>query len=96
MGLSADGKGRRSMRGGDGARKAGRGQRRRPARIPLAEDWLRTAAVKDRIAGFLRAARPLSAWLDTNVGPSGTRSRAGYAGRSRPDEHRVAAYGQGR
>jgi len=45
---------------------------RRPARIPPAEDWLRTAAVKDRIAGFLRAARPLGAWLEQNVGRSAT------------------------
>jgi hypothetical protein len=34
----------------------------------LVEDWLRTAAVKDQIAGLLRAARPLSVLLDTNVG----------------------------
>ena len=27
--------------------------------------------------GFLRATRPLSAWLDTNVGPSATGSTAG-------------------
>src|SRR5436190_1705598 len=30
------------------------------------EPWLETAEAKDRIAGFLRAARPLSEWLDTN------------------------------
>jgi hypothetical protein len=29
------------------------------------EDWLRTAAIKDRVAGFLRVARLLSVWLDT-------------------------------
>ena len=34
------------------------------------EPWLETAEAKDRIAGFLRAARPLAGWLDTNVGPS--------------------------
>jgi len=34
------------------------------------ESWLETAEAKDRIAGFLRAARPLAGWLDTNVGPS--------------------------
>ena len=35
-----------------------------------AEPWLETAAVKDRITGFLRATQPLGAWLDTNVGHS--------------------------
>jgi len=50
---------------------------RHPARIPSAEDWLRTAAAKDRIAGFLRAARPLGAWLEQNVGRSATGARAG-------------------
>jgi uncharacterized protein (TIGR02453 family) len=40
------------------------------------EDWLRTGAVKDRIAGFLRATRPLSAWLEENVGPSAAEERA--------------------
>jgi uncharacterized protein (TIGR02453 family) len=34
------------------------------------EPWLETAEAKDRIAGFLRAARPLADWLDANVGPS--------------------------
>ena len=34
------------------------------------EPWLETAEAKDRIAGFLRAARPLSEWLDAHVGPS--------------------------
>ena len=34
------------------------------------EPWLETAEAKDRIAGFLRAARPLADWLDTHVGPS--------------------------
>jgi uncharacterized protein (TIGR02453 family) len=34
------------------------------------EPWLETAEAKDRIAGFLRAARPLSGWLDAHVGPS--------------------------
>ncbi len=33
------------------------------------EPWLETAAAKDRITGFLRAAQPLRAWLDDNVGP---------------------------
>lgn len=32
------------------------------------EPWLETAAVKDHIAGFLRATRPLGIWLDTHVG----------------------------
>jgi uncharacterized protein (TIGR02453 family) len=34
------------------------------------EPWLGTAAAKDRVAGFLAAARPLCDWLGTNVGPS--------------------------
>jgi uncharacterized protein (DUF2461 family) len=34
------------------------------------EPWLETPEAKDRIAGFLRAARPLAEWLDTHVGPS--------------------------
>ena len=34
------------------------------------EPWLETAAAKDQIAGFLRAARPLAEWLDVNVGPA--------------------------
>ena len=38
--------------------------------------WLETAAARDRVTGFLRATRPLSAWLDTNVGPSATGSTA--------------------
>jgi len=41
------------------------------------ESWLETAAARDRVTGFLRATRPLSAWLDTNVGPSATGSTAG-------------------
>ena len=36
------------------------------------ESWLETAAARDRVAGFLRTTQPLSAWLDTNVGPSST------------------------
>ena len=32
--------------------------------------WLGTAAAKKRIVEFLRASRPLRAWLDDNVGPS--------------------------
>jgi hypothetical protein len=43
-------------------------RRRRLARATLVDDWLRTAAVEGRIAGFWRGARPLSVWLDTNVG----------------------------
>jgi uncharacterized protein (TIGR02453 family) len=38
--------------------------------------WLETPEAKDRIAGFLRAARPLAGWLAANVGPSTTESRA--------------------
>jgi uncharacterized protein (TIGR02453 family) len=41
------------------------------------ESWLETAAAGDRVTGFLRVTRPLSAWLDTNVGPSATGSTAG-------------------
>jgi uncharacterized protein (TIGR02453 family) len=40
------------------------------------ESWLETAAACDRVAGFLRATRPLSAWLDANVGPSATEGAA--------------------
>ncbi len=32
--------------------------------------WLGKASAKERIVEFLRAAKPLGAWLDTNVGPS--------------------------
>jgi uncharacterized protein (TIGR02453 family) len=32
--------------------------------------WLGTAAAKDRVAEFLRACRPLNAWLADHVGPS--------------------------
>jgi len=32
------------------------------------EPWLETPAAKDRVAEFFRAARPLVAWLDDNVG----------------------------
>lgn len=31
--------------------------------------WLGTAEAKDRLVEFLRATRPLNAWLDTHVGP---------------------------
>lgn len=34
------------------------------------EPWLETPAAKDRVAEFFRAARPLVAWLDENVGPT--------------------------
>ena len=34
------------------------------------ETWLETAAARDRVAGFWRATRPLSTWLQENVGPS--------------------------
>jgi uncharacterized protein (TIGR02453 family) len=36
------------------------------------EPWLETAAAKDHITSFLRATRPLGAWLEANVGPSAT------------------------
>src|SRR5499425_446951 len=36
------------------------------------EDWLETAAARDRVTGFLRATRPLTTWLADNVGPSVT------------------------
>ena len=32
--------------------------------------WMGTAKAKQRVVDFLEAARPLIAWLDTNVGPS--------------------------
>jgi uncharacterized protein (TIGR02453 family) len=32
--------------------------------------WLGTAKAKDRVATFLKDAKPLNAWLDANVGPS--------------------------
>jgi uncharacterized protein (TIGR02453 family) len=32
--------------------------------------WLGTAAAKERVAGFLRAAQPLREWLDKHVGES--------------------------
>lgn len=41
------------------------------------EPWLETAATKDRIADFLRATRPLTAWLDANVGRPASRSKTG-------------------
>jgi uncharacterized protein (TIGR02453 family) len=34
--------------------------------------WMGTAKAKQRVVDFLEAARPLIAWLDTNVGPSTT------------------------
>jgi uncharacterized protein (TIGR02453 family) len=40
------------------------------------EPWLETAAAKEHITGFLRAAQPLSGWLETHVGPSALESRA--------------------
>jgi uncharacterized protein (TIGR02453 family) len=40
------------------------------------ERWLETAAARDRVTEFLRATRPLSNWLQENVGPSGIESRA--------------------
>lgn len=32
--------------------------------------WLGTAKAKDRVVEFLRASKPLAAWLRTEVGPS--------------------------
>lgn len=32
--------------------------------------WLGTAKAKDRIVGFLRTAKPLDRWLESNVGPT--------------------------
>jgi uncharacterized protein (TIGR02453 family) len=40
------------------------------------EGWLETAAAGGRVAGFLRATQPLSAWLAENVGPSATEGAA--------------------
>jgi uncharacterized protein (TIGR02453 family) len=34
--------------------------------------WLGTAKAKEHVRGLLRAAKPLCAWLDKNVGPSAT------------------------
>jgi uncharacterized protein (TIGR02453 family) len=34
--------------------------------------WMGTAKAKQRVVDFLEAAQPLTAWLDTNVGPSAT------------------------
>ena len=48
------------------------------------EGWLETAAARDQVARFLRATRPLSAWLDTNASPSATEGKAWKAGHSRP------------
>jgi uncharacterized protein (TIGR02453 family) len=40
------------------------------------EPWLETVAAKEHVTGFLRAAQPLSGWLETHVGPSALESRA--------------------
>jgi uncharacterized protein (TIGR02453 family) len=40
------------------------------------EPWLETAAAKEHITAFLRAAQPLSGWLETHVGLSALQSRA--------------------
>jgi uncharacterized protein (TIGR02453 family) len=37
--------------------------------------WMGTAKAKQRVIGFLVAARPLNEWLDTNVGPSASPPR---------------------
>jgi len=37
--------------------------------------WMGTANARQRIIDFLVAARPLTGWLDTNVGPSATPAR---------------------
>jgi uncharacterized protein (TIGR02453 family) len=34
------------------------------------EPWLNTPAAADHVVGFLRASRPLTDWLDANVGPT--------------------------
>lgn len=41
------------------------------------EPWLGTSAAREHVAGFLTAARPLSAWLGANVGPSTAAAPAG-------------------
>ena len=41
------------------------------------EPWLGTAAAREHVAGFLAAARPLSGWLDSHVGPSTAAAPAG-------------------
>ena len=38
--------------------------------------WLETTEAKDRVVSFLRTTRPLSDWLDTEVGPSRAAERA--------------------
>jgi uncharacterized protein (TIGR02453 family) len=40
------------------------------------ETWLETPAARDRVTGFLRTTRPLSVWLDANVGRSATEGAA--------------------
>ena len=40
--------------------------------------WLGRATAKDRIVKFFRTSRPLSDWLDTNVGPSALEGRRGH------------------
>jgi hypothetical protein len=40
---------------------------RRLARATPVEDWLRSAAVKGRIAGFWRAVGPLCVWLKKDL-----------------------------
>ncbi|HET9770428.1 MAG TPA: DUF2461 domain-containing protein [Acidimicrobiia bacterium] len=37
--------------------------------------WMGTAKAKQRVVAFLTTARPLTAWLDTHVGPSSLPSR---------------------
>lgn len=71
-------------------------RRRRLTRATPVGDWLRTAAVKGRFAGFWRAARPLSVWLDTNVGRQLPGAEPDKPGALAPDAHRVAGCGHGR
>jgi uncharacterized protein (TIGR02453 family) len=35
------------------------------------EPWLETPAAREQVAGFMRTARPLSAWLARHAGPAG-------------------------
>jgi hypothetical protein len=56
------------------ARRSDRHRSRQPRQF---EDWLRTAAVKDRIAGFLRAAPAAQRVARYQRGSSATGGRAG-------------------
>jgi len=82
----------RGLNGTIGGRQGPKVQARRrwyPAR--LEED----RAVKDRIAGFLPAALPLSVWLGTNMRRQPPGAEPGKPGALAPDARRVAGCGRG-